>query len=178
MLKFLINIARIEDQKNHIMLCNAINRVNDLGYNVVTLVLGGYRNKNSDKILSNLRKINNDKFIINGEVDHPTDYLFLTDYFILSSNYEGMPISLIESFSCNSIPISTPVGGVPEMIGTNGFLSKSTSEIDMAKCIIDAITIDEKEKLQILNKNKIKFESIFSIYSCAKNYNNYYKKIL
>lgn len=176
--KILINIARIEDQKNHIMLCNAINRVNDLGYNVVTLVLGGYRNKNSDKILSNLRKINNDKFIINGEVDHPTDYLFLTDYFILSSNYEGMPISLIESFSCNSIPISTPVGGIPEMIGTNGFLSKSTSEIDMAKCIIDAITIDEKEKLQILNKNKIKFESIFSIYSCAKNYNNYYKKIL
>ncbi len=176
--KILINIGRIEEQKNHIMLCNAINNVNELGYNVVALILGGYRNKNSDKILSNLSKINNDKFIIKGEVDNPADYLFLTDYFILSSNYEGMPISLIESFSCNSIPISTPVGGVPEMIGTDGFLSDSINEIDMVKCIIDAITVSEKDKLQILNKNKIKFESIFSIYSCAKNYNNYYKKIL
>ena len=176
--KILINIGRIEEQKNHIMLCNAINRVNDLGYNVVVLILGGYRNKTSDKILSDIREINNDKFIIKGEVNNPTDYLFLTDYFILSSNYEGMPISLIESFSCDSIPISTPVGGVPEMIGKDGFLSKSLNEIDMAECIISTISINKEERLQILNNNKIKFKNIFSISSCAQNYNKYYKEIL
>ena len=107
----------------------------------------------------------NDRLLFLGEINYPTDYLFLSDYFILSSKYEGMPISLIESFACKCIPISTPVGGIPEMIDDDGFVSKSLSLDDFENSILKALNISEKEKQIILKNNFKKFEHFYSISS-------------
>ena len=173
-LKVLVNIGRIEEQKNHILLSRAIKKINKLGLNVAVVVLGGFRNKKSEFIFEKLKKLKNKKFILLGEVKNATDYLFLSDYFILSSLYEGMPISLIESFACSAIPISTPVGGIVEMIGKDGFISKDLEIDNFINSIIEAVQIDDIKKSEIINNNYIKFQNIYSITNCAKNYLNYY----
>ena len=119
----------------------------------------------------------NDRLLFLGEVNNPTDYLFLSDYFILSSVYEGMPISLIEAFACSCIPISTPVGGIPEMINNDGFLSKSLLVEDFVDSIQMAIEATDDTKQKILENNLKKYHDLFSISSTAKNYLDYYNKV-
>lgn len=51
------------------------------------------------------------------------------DIFCLSSNFEGMPITLLEASLAGLPAVSTPVCGAVDLIkdGVNGFLSKSHS---------------------------------------------------
>ncbi len=57
-----------------------------------------------------------------GEVLDANYCLKYADLFILPSNYEGMPMSVLESL-CFGVPVvASSVGGIPEVIdGTNGF---------------------------------------------------------
>ena len=66
-----------------------------------------------------------DKIHFLGEKDNVNDYMMCSDAFCLSSQYEGLPISLLEAFSYGLTPICTPVGGIPDVItdGVNGYLS-------------------------------------------------------
>ena len=55
--------------------------------------------------------------------DKKVDLLNLMDAFILPSYVEGLPISLLESLSYGKPVITTPVGGIPEVVNDeNGFL--------------------------------------------------------
>ena len=175
--KILINIGRIENQKNHLLINDVMLSLEKKSFNIVVLVIGGKRGNISKSIMNKIYESGNDRLLFLGEINYPTDYLFLSDYFILSSKYEGMPISLIESFACKCMPISTPVGGIPEMIGDDGFVSKSLSIEDFENSILKALNVSEKEKQIILKNNFKKFERFYSISSTGKNYYNYYKKI-
>jgi glycosyltransferase involved in cell wall biosynthesis len=46
------------------------------------------------------------------------------DIFMMSSEFEGLPIALLEAMSMNCVPVSTAAGGIPEVIkdGVNGLL--------------------------------------------------------
>ena len=64
-----------------------------------------------------------------GCVPNVCDYLVQADAMCLSSSMEGMPMTIIESFSVGCPALCTPVGGILNMIedGDNGMLSKSLS---------------------------------------------------
>ncbi|WP_158587438.1 glycosyltransferase family 4 protein [Neobacillus notoginsengisoli] len=61
-----------------------------------------------------------------GWVENPSDILHQSHVFILPSDTEGMPLSIIEAMALGLPCISTNVGGVPELIedGKTGFLIK------------------------------------------------------
>ena len=79
---------------------------------------------------SELKKLANKNIHFIGIKTNVPDYLYASDAFCLSSNFEGMPISLIEAFACGCPSICTPVGGIVNSVkhGVTGFLSKSLSE--------------------------------------------------
>lgn len=65
-------------------------------------------------------------FIPNSEVH---SYLCGCDIYILMSNSEGLPISIIEAMRAGLGVISTPVAGIPEMVDeTNGVLINPNSD--------------------------------------------------
>lgn len=78
-----------------------------------------------------------------------TDLLNLCDIFILPSYIEGLPISILEAMSYSMPILTTPVGGIPEIVkdGINGklFSPGNISEMDLALngIIIDANLISE-----------------------------------
>ncbi len=90
-----------------------------------------------------------------GVVNGDTKYRILSasDYFILPSYFEGLPISLLEAMSFGLVPIITKVGAVPEVIndGVNGILIESYSSIDIYKKILFLIENTEKTKLISFN---------------------------
>ena len=59
------------------------------------------------------------------------------DVYILPSYNEGLPIAILEAMSYKHPVISTPVGGIPEVIQTkeNGMLVQPGNKEEIAKAI-------------------------------------------
>lgn len=65
------------------------------------------------------------------------DCLNWEDVYILPSNNEGLPIAILEAMAYSHPVISTPVGGIPEVIktGGNGILVKPGDTVAIAEAI-------------------------------------------
>lgn len=159
-----------KQQKNQKMLVTVFNKLVDEGYDVILLIIGeGFES------IPELIELANNRIHFLGIKTNVTDYLYASDAFCLSSNYEGMPISLIEAFSCGCVPVCTPVGGCVNAIqhGVTGFLSKTVSEEDY----LDALKEYIKDKDTIDKANLVKaYHQKYSIEQCASKYSKIYSE--
>lgn len=58
-----------------------------------------------------------------GELPEAGDYANLCDVFVLLSDYEGLPMSILEAMSCGKPVLASAVGGIAEAVdGRNGLL--------------------------------------------------------
>jgi glycosyltransferase involved in cell wall biosynthesis len=72
--------------------------------------------------------------------------------FILPSYNEGLPMALLEAMSWGLPVITTPVGGIPELVicGTNGLLV-NPGEIDELSAALQSLVTSEQLRLQLGN---------------------------
>ena len=163
--KILLNVASIIPLKNQILFAKITNRLFLEGYDIVSLVLGKTSNIN---YYNSLKKLESDCFHIIGEVNNPVDYDFQSDFFVLVSEYEGLPISLLEALSVNCVPIVTPVGGIPNIIkdGYNGFVAEDIQEENIYEAIKRAI-ITTDSQINEMKKHISKDFHLYSIERCA-----------
>ena len=98
-----------------------------------------------------------------------------TGIFCLSSNFEGMPITLLEASLAGLPVVSTPVCGAVDLIkdGVNGFLSKSHSLEDYKNALIKAI--DNYDSIKE-NAMSMKDNSPYTIAECARKYVEYFNE--
>lgn len=167
-----LNIGRCSAQKNQEMLINVFNKLIQNGKQVVLFILGNEFDTDKGH---KLRDLAGDNIFILGEKHNIADYLLNADAFCLSSNYEGMPISLIEALACGCTPICTPVGGILNTIkhGETGYLSKSVSENDYYSAILTFL----ENKDQVKKEDLIQYyHSHFGIEECANKYLSLYKE--
>ena len=73
--------------------------------------------------------------------DKKIELLNKSDVYILPSYKEGLPISILEAMSYEMPIISTPVGGIPEIVsnGENGYLVEPGNKEDIYKAIISLL---------------------------------------
>ena len=163
-----IHVARFNHLKNQKRLFNVFEKLQNEGVDFLLICIGrGFETEFGSKYKDN-------KLIrILGQKKNVGDYLAISDYFVLSSDYEGLPISLLEAMSIGVIPISTPAGGVKDVIidGENGYLSEA----------IDDRSLYNKIKFALENKGNIHKEDVINDYqqkysmdTCAELYNNLY----
>lgn len=136
--KIIVSVASIHPVKNELAVARAINKLGKDGYDISLIIVGRY----SDKEYSQLVVKESSEFVYCiGEVNNPTDYMKESDFFILASHYEGLPISLLEAMSIGCIPLVTPVGGCAELISNlkNGFIIPSPSEENIYNTIKDIL---------------------------------------
>lgn len=110
----------------------------------VELHIGG--NGDSKRLIEEINEKGLSDFVfyegwVSGE--RKTQLLSESDIFILPSYAEGLPISLLEAMSYKLPVISTPVGGIPEIVeeGKNGLLIQP-GNIDDLFCAIKALVVD------------------------------------
>lgn len=84
--------------------------------------------------------------------------------YCLPSKNEGMPMSVLEAMSYGLATISTPVGGVPQVIsdGANGLLFP-VDDIDALTKILDQLMSDTALKERIGKNGRVRIEEAFSL---------------
>jgi glycosyltransferase involved in cell wall biosynthesis len=168
------HVGRCAHQKNQILLLKAFNKIVKEGVDAILLIIG---NGFDSELGRMLQQYGSKRIKFLGQKRNSTDYLFNSDAFCLSSLYEGMPITLIESFACGTIPLSTPVSGVVDLVinEENGFVAKDFS----VEGYVEMMQIFIKKHKNIKRESLIKlYYDKLSIESCAEKYNQFYKKCL
>lgn len=98
------------------------------------------------------------------------------DLIVLSSLWEGLPLTPIEAFSVEKTVIGTNVDGTPEIIedGINGIIVEVKNENQLGSKINWMIEHPE-ERRNMEKAAKKTYESEFSFDTFAEKYKNYYK---
>lgn len=120
----LVSVARFSHQKNNLELIRAVEQINKLYSGSLQLNMVG-----DGPLLSEAQayvtshKLENDVHFLGSRTD-VDDILNKNDIFCLISNYEGLPISIIEAMRAGMPIIASDVGGVNELVQdeVNGFL--------------------------------------------------------
>lgn len=78
-----------------------------------------------------------------------------SDVFILPSYNEGLPISILEAMAYGMPVISTPIGGIPEVVkdGKNGIIVEPGNEEQIWNAI--KFFIDNPDKINVYGKNSL-----------------------
>ncbi|MDP2238438.1 MAG: glycosyltransferase [Bacteroidales bacterium] len=98
------------------------------------------------------------------------------DFLLLFSNYENMPVVILEAFACGLPVIATEVGGIPEMVKPeNGMLVKAADEDTMLQAILE---MAEKHKDYNHLKIRQSVEDQYSKKAVGELLTTWYQKVL
>ena len=108
-------VARFAPQKNHALLINAFAKgpAFDPKAHLVLVGQGVLRAQSQERV--NQLGLTGRVHFLGLRTDIP-DVLGATDIFVLSSDYEGNPLSVIEAMAAGLPIVSTAAGGVPELM--------------------------------------------------------------
>lgn len=163
----IIHVARHHPVKNHERLFSSFVRLEKEGIPFQLIVVG-------DKYEAYEPIYKDNKYIhLLGPKDNVADYLLQADYFVLTSDMEGLPITLLEAMSAGVVPICTPAGGINNVIinGVNGYKSEK----------VDDESYYQTLKRVLVEKGKVKKDSVkedyrkkYSIEYCERKYYKLY----
>lgn len=111
-----------------------------------------------------------------GDIPNAGNYNKYADLFFLPSNYEGLPIVIIEALACGKPVVASAVGGIPELLnGENGFAVHNDAE-EIAKKI-DFILSDENLKEKMGDAARQTYLQKFTVDKMVDGYMAIYEKI-
>lgn len=109
-----INIGRLADQKNHLLLIKSFHLFHKKYPNSQLIILGQWDNK---KLLENeIQRLNNPNIHLLWNKKNVYQYIYHSHCFVLSSNYEWLPVVLLEASACWVPIISTDCKTWPKEI--------------------------------------------------------------
>ncbi len=101
------------------------------------------------------------------------------DIFLMTSDFEGMPLALLEAMSSGCAVVSTSVGGVPEVIshGKNGLLAAAGDDQALEQCIVDLVN-DPARRMQLAAAGRQTVQAHYSLTGMVDALESLYKNIL
>jgi glycosyltransferase involved in cell wall biosynthesis len=168
-----LHIGRFAKQKDHELLIRSFKKICDSYSQAVLLLVGeGETFENVNCLVESLGI--KDKVLFLGKRTDTPYLMNIADAVILSSEWEGLPITLLEAMAASKPVIATSVGGIPELIlhGENGYLVKHGDSEGLAQAAIQLMqNSDIQNKFAINAKNRSKS---FDIKRTVIEYQNLY----
>ena len=165
--KTIVAVGRVDENKNHEMLIRAFANIADEfpDYKVVIYGEGDCR----QKLIRLANEFNlSERVLLPGSIEKVADAIYKTRVFVLTSNSEGVPNTLIEAMTMGLTVISTdcPCGGPAELISDlkNGILvpvgDVQSLQVNLQKVLNDLQMADEigrnaKKTSDIFEKEKV-----------------------
>lgn len=169
----LLHIGRFTEQKNHKMLIIAFKKIYDSYPKAVLLLVGNGELLPQTQQLVNALGLSSRVRFLGLRTDIP-ELMSISDIFVLSSAWEGLPITVLEALAAGKPVVATAVGGVPELIdqGKTGYLVKSGDVDGLAEGILSIIQNSELQRSFSVNARKK--AKLFDIKRIAMEYQNLY----
>jgi glycosyltransferase involved in cell wall biosynthesis len=117
--------------------------------------------------------------IFTGLKENVRPYFAIGDIYLMTSDFEGLPVALLEAMSMGCAPIATKVGGIPEVIenANSGFLCEAGDANAIAEKVNELINNEQLLKTIQTNARK-RIEENFSMKNMVKKLENIYEEIL
>lgn len=148
-------VARLDGQKDYETLAKAARRVTMVNPKVRFLIVGSYSHSESQREFhSGVQRMLSEAGVV--------DYFTFTDFrrdvprlinamdvFVLSTNYEGLPLVIIEAMAAGKPVVATAVDGVPEIVidGETGLLHRHRDDEQLAAQLLALLQDDERARV-------------------------------
>jgi glycosyltransferase involved in cell wall biosynthesis len=170
-------IARMHDDKGHKLFLQAIREIIAKGYKVKACFLGdGPQFKSLEDLVCQLEL---QKYMtFKGIVSNIEEYLHAFDIVALFSYREGMPNAILEAMASGKTIVATNVGAIPELLdeGRAGVVVNEFTIGNLAASL-ESVLQDQKQRLFLSEKAKMRAKNIFSIENAYKQLLQYYYKV-
>ena len=166
-----LHVARCNLVKNQRLLVEAFGKFVEKGYHADLVIIGsGFESKLGESIR---REAGNNVHFI-GTRKNVGDYMLHADAFCLSSDFEGLPITILEASLVGLPIVSTPVCGAVDIIENkvNGVLSHGHTVGEY----LDALEYSYRHLCELRqNSQRMKNDSAYTIENCARKYIDFFK---
>lgn len=171
----IIMVARFSPPKDYEMLIKSL--MNVKGDFEAYFVGGGELLPSMQMLAANCNMDSKIKFL--GERNDVDQLLSNSDIFVLTSNYEGLPISIIEAMSKSLPVIATNVGGVNELVdeGKTGYLIRRKDINGLTKKL-QLLIDDENKRNEMGIEGYQKFKQEFTLATMLNHTFNVYNDVL
>jgi glycosyltransferase involved in cell wall biosynthesis len=92
--------------------------------------------------------------------EHKIELMQRCKIYVSPSWYEGFGLTILEAMSCGAPVISSPVGGVPEVVGDEGLLVDGTSPEAIAAAVSRYLA-DDALREEVGRRARLRAESVF-----------------
>ncbi|MCH5180068.1 MAG: glycosyltransferase [Erysipelotrichales bacterium] len=169
----IITVGRMEKEKNQILLLRAFNDFHKIHNDTKLIIVGDGKLKNDliDYVTEN--KLT-DYVSFVGSVKDTENYYSMGDVFVLTSIYEGLPMTILEAMACGLPIISTNVGGIPDIVDSNGILIESNDLIGLTNAMVE-LKENENKRLELGQKSYKKSKK-YDLKLIATQYEDLYVK--
>jgi glycosyltransferase involved in cell wall biosynthesis len=131
-----------------------------------------------EKIQQRIQEMNLSPYVtITGERQDIPDLLSALDLFLLTSIFEGLPLSILEAMAAGVPVVATSVNGTPEAVaeGLTGILIPPQDSPAVAQAVISLLTDPEKRKtMSQLSRQRVRkhFDQTFMLRQVEDLYDN------
>ena len=160
--KTIVAVGRVDENKNHEMLIRAFAQIAE-EFSEYRLIIYG-EGELRPYLLDLIKELKlTDRILMPGSIDNVADVIYKSAIFVLPSNTEGTPNTLIEAMIMGLCVVATdcPCGGPADLIenGYNGILTPVMNEEKMKENL--QILLNNLQKMEELGKNAAKTADIF-----------------
>ena len=169
-------VGRLEPQKNPAMLVRAFASLNDSRAHLVMLGQGSLR----EWLVSYIRELGLEQRVhLLGHRPEVRECLAGSDVFVLSSNWEGNPLAVMEAMAAGLPVVGTTVGGVPELVesGRQGFLVAPEDHRAFSTAM-QILLGDAKKRAGMGDAARIRATEAFDVEQMVQSYAGIYRNAL
>ena len=113
--ELVVTVGRYAPEKNHALLLAALARLADRRPRLRGLLVGV--GELEDELRAEVRRLGLDgRVTVTGERADAIDLTAAADVFALSSDWEGLPLAILEALALGTPVVSTRVGGIPDAV--------------------------------------------------------------
>jgi L-malate glycosyltransferase len=144
--------------------------------NVSFIMVGDGPEKNKIMNLAHLL-LAKEKIYFVGLQQDVKPYFNITDIYLMTSDFEGLPIALLEAMSMECAVVATSVGGIPEVIihDQSGMLSKS-GDVNSLEKNVTLLIENPIKRTEIATKARERIMDHFSMKNMVQELEKVYKQ--
>lgn len=169
-----IHIGRFSEAKDHINLLKSFKEISKEFSNTHLVLVGdGELKSEIEKFISqnNLTEC----VSLFGIQKNISSLLSMSDIFVLSSIWEGLPLVVGEAMACERVVVATDCGGVSEVLGDCGFLVEPKNSIELFEAMKRAYYLDKQSRVDLGKQARERILEKYSLDNVVSLWEDIYK---